>query len=512
MTQLLNPQLTVHDQRVIAQIAADWRLTPATYAYKISRGTWIPSKHLQFIAAKVAKAIAKGNGRIIISAPPRHGKSQLTSIYTPGWLLERYPHYKTILAGYGAELATGFSRQVRDMIMDPNNEHLLKTRIRKDASRVEAFLTPEGGGMYAVGLGGAITGRGANVLLIDDYIKEIKEALSPAYRDYIWNWFVTTAYTRLEPGGTCIIIATRWHSDDLIGRILATQRDQWEYIELPAIAEENDQIGRAVGEPLFPERYPVERLEELRGTLGSIFFAALFQQKPVDETGKISDRAWLKPYPYAQIPEHELRDWKFARIWDLAATPDDGDYTVGTKLAHNKKLNKTIIMNVIRDQMSPAQIESKVRLTAVADTTDVDVYIEQEPGSSGIHLVDHYARNVLPEFHVEGIPAVVKKLIRAQPMLAAAEAGDIWYMEGSWNEPFLREFDTFPTGEFDDQVDTAAAGFQRLSGKRIFTAAWGRKTGRARNSEQIRKAQFALANGGKPARRITGATFGRKRS
>jgi hypothetical protein len=264
--------LTTHDRRIISQVQKNWKLTPATLAYRISRQQWIPAKHLQYISLRVAQAIARGNGRIIISAPPRHGKSQLTSIYVPTWILEQFPNYKVILAGYGADLATGFSRQVRDIFTDEDNHGLLKTRIRQDAKRVEAFLV-EGhtGGMYAVGLGGAITGRGAHVLLIDDYIKEIKEALSPAYRDYIWNWFVTTAYTRLEPGGTCIIIATRWHSDDLIGRLLATEGTtdtggKWEYIELPAIAEEGDMLGRKVGEALFPDRYPISALEDIQET------------------------------------------------------------------------------------------------------------------------------------------------------------------------------------------------------------------------------------------------------
>lgn len=139
-----------HDRRVINRIANNWKLTPATFAYQISRGTWIPSPHLMYISSRVAKAVANGNGRIIISAPPRHGKSQLTSIYTPAWVLEMFPQYKTILAGYGAELATGFSRQVRDIYFDADNKDLLTTRVRKDSSRVEAFLTEQGGGMYAV--------------------------------------------------------------------------------------------------------------------------------------------------------------------------------------------------------------------------------------------------------------------------------------------------------------------------------------------------------------------------
>lgn len=496
-----------YERSVVAKIMGDWKMTPATFAHKISRGTWIPAPHLRYISLRVAQAIARGNGRIIISAPPRHGKSQLSSIYTPAWVMERYPHYKTILAGYGSELATGFSRQVRDIFQDKDNAHLLSTRIRRDSSRVEAFLTEDGGGMYAVGLGGAITGRGANVLLIDDYIKEIKEALSSTYRDYIWNWFVTTAFTRLEPNGTCIIIATRWHSDDLIGRILQQFPGQWEYIEIPAIAEKDDLLGRTEGEALFSERYPIDKLLELKETLGSIFFQALYQQKPVDESKKLTDRDWIKEAGVADLDYHIMDDVRWARIWDMAATQGGGDWTVGSLVGYSKKYNRTYIKNVIRDQISPGKAEEKIRETAIADGTDVKIYLEQEPGSSGIALVDHYKRNVLPEFFVEGIPVVVQKLVRAQPFLAAAEAGNVYYIPGKWVEPFLKEFDSFPGGEFDDQVDTVSAGYQRLSGKRMFSASWGRNIkSQSTRAADSRKVMVSMATRGP----VRGATFGRR--
>lgn len=502
--------MSLHDQRALTQILNNWKLTPATFAHRISRGSWIPAPHLLYISLKVAQAVARGNGRIIISAPPRHGKSQLTSIYVPGWLLECYPMYKVILAGYGAELATGFSRQVRDLFTDKDNENLLKTRIRRDSSRVEAFLTEQGGGMYAVGLGGAITGRGAHVLLIDDYIKEIKEALSPTYRDYIWNWFVTTAYTRLEPNGSCIIIATRWHTDDLIGRILKNYPGQWEYIELPAIAEEGDILGREIGTALFPERYDLERLEELRETLGTMFFKALYQQKPVDETQKLADENWLKVVSH--IPAEDLPGMRRARVWDFAATPDGGDYAAGALCAYQPRNSKFYVENMVRGQLSPAALETKIRNTALTDGEDVKIYLEQEPGASGVQLVEHYQRNVLPEFIVEPIPATTKKVVRAQPLLAAAEAGKVYLLEGVWNGPFKREFDLFPTGPFDDQVDVVSAGYQKLSGKKVFSAAWGRtvKAGRTQESKALMRAQFKLATGNDKSSRVRGAVFGRR--
>jgi len=464
--------LSMHDIAEAKRVAQNYKLTPATLAYKLTGGAWIPAKHLMYISGRVAKGIAAGNARIIISAPPRHGKSELTSVHTPTWILECFPKYKTILAGYGADLSTGFSRRVRDVFTDAGNAHLLNTRIRRDAFRVEAFLNEQGGGMYAVGVGGPITGRGAHVLLIDDYIKEIKEALSPTYRDYIWNWFVTTAFTRLEPNGSCIIIATRWHSDDLIGRILEEYPEQWEYIEIPAIAQENDILHRMPGEALFPERYPIETLHSIKNTLGTMFFQALYQQQPVDESKKLTDGRWFKIID--TIPQADRASYIWARVWDLAATEGAGDYTVGTLIGYSKKLNHTVIANVIRKQISSAEIEAKVKSTALEDGPNVRVRIEQEPGSAGKHLVHHFATTVIPTSNVKGIPVNKDKLVRAQPFMAAAEAGNVSLLAGPWNDVFIREFDSFPGGINDDQVDTAASGFIELSGKKILSASWGR--------------------------------------
>jgi len=487
----------------LQHILSNWKLTPATFAHKISRGQWIPAPHLMYISAKIAQGIARGGARIIISAPPRHGKSQLTSVYTPAWILETFPQYKTILTGYGADLATGFSRQVRDIFLDEENFALLNARIRKDSSRVEAFHTEQGGGMFAVGLGGPITGRGANVLLIDDYIKEIKEALSPAYRDYIWNWFVTTAFTRLEPDGSCIIIATRWHSDDLIGRILQNFPGQWDYIELPAIAEHGDILGRQVGEALFPERYPLEKLQELQETLGSVFFAALYQQKPVDETKKITNGNWLGIVD--SIPPQEQKVLKRVRVWDLAATEDGGDWTVGTLMSYCAMTDVVYIENVVRKQVSPAQVEALVAKTAQLDGEEVKIRIEREPGSAGKSLVSHYRINVLEGFDVDEVPVVKNKLVRAQPFIAGAEAGKVKLVRGPWNDDFIKEFDAFPSGQHDDQIDTAGAGYTILTGKKIYSASWGRtrRAGTTQNSDAIKRSQARLAV------RRSKVTFGR---
>lgn len=481
-------------------------------ATKLTNGQWIAADWLKYVSMRVAHTIAKGGGRMIISAPPRHGKSELISVHTSTWVLENFPKRNVILTGYGADLVEGFGRRVRDQIRD--NEHMLKVRIRDDASKVSAFGTNQGGFMFAVGLGGAITGRGAHVLLIDDYIKEIKEALSPAYRDYVWNWFVTTAMTRLEPGATVIIIATRWHSDDLIGRVIKNFPGQWENICLPAEALANDIIHRPVGQALFRERYDEAFLAGQKELLGSMFYHSLYQQGPIDEITKMADPSWLKTCSI--LP---AGDFRWARVWDLAATEGAGDWTTGSLVGHSRKTNMFVLANVIRRQISPGAVETLVRNTAVSDGTDTIVCIEQEPGSSGKSLIVHFQDIVLPEFKVEAVPAVNSKTIRAQPYLAACEAGKVYLLDesvtqapgatGSWQDHYIREFESFPGGQFDDQVDTTAAGYNYLSGKKIYSASWGRKKddGSAkRNSKQVRKASFMVAT----TNRVRGATFGRR--
>ncbi|KAH0542672.1 hypothetical protein GP486_008622, partial [Trichoglossum hirsutum] len=342
------------------------------------------------------------------------------------------------------------------MFTNENNFGLLRTRLMQGAKKVDAFSTEHGGSMYAMGVGGPITGRGADVLLIDDYIKEIKEALSPAQRQYIWDWFTTTARTRLEPGGTVIIVATRWHSDDLIGRICTNMMHQgWDYIEIPAIATQEhcnlegglDIFGRHVGDALFPARYPIADLLELQDTLGSIFFSALFQQKPVDQTNKIADRTWIKIATEVTRYNEPLT---FARAWDLAATKDGGDFTCGIHFVYNKQRDVGIYTDMQRGQLSAQQAETLVKRTAEEDGIDTKIYIEVEPGSSGKALFEHYRINVLPGYTVIPVPSTKAKVVRAQPMLAAAEAGKLSFLQGPWNEAALREFDSFP-GEFDDQ-------------------------------------------------------------
>lgn len=489
---------------VFAQARADellqnWKLTPATLAHKVSRGAWIPKPFLMKVSLKIAQTIAKGNGRLLVSWPPRHGKSELITVNTPLWVMENFSGKQIVISSYGADLSTDFGRKIRDILTDPNNAELLSSRIRSDSKRLAKFQLLDNTSVTSVGLGGPITGRGADILLIDDYIKEIKEAMSQAHRDYVYDWFTTTAMSRLEPGATVIIIATRWHRDDLIGRLLRDFSDEWEYIRIPAIAEAGDPFGREVGEPLFPERQPLERLQEQRRLNGSFFFNAIYQQNPQAEEDKKADKAWLQPVTTVHRPE----EYMWARIWDMAGTYGDGDYTSGMLLGHHPTTKRNVIQNVLRKRMGPKDTKELVRMTAELDGRHVPVIIEQEPGSSGKAVVEHYRDDVLPEFQVFASPAVQTKYVRAHPALAAAEAGKVDYLaEQAWNKNFLDEFDNFPDDTVpNDQVDCLAIGYNFLTKGKKASPSWGRDT----TPQDVQ----SVASHPQSQAQVTGVVFGR---
>lgn len=485
------------------ELLANWKLTPATFAYTMSRGSWIPKDFLMKVSLKIATAIARGNGRLIVSWPPRHGKSELITVNTPMWVMENFPGKQIVICSYGADLSTDFGRKIRDMITDPDNEELLDSKLRKDSKRLAKFMMEDKTSLTSVGIGGPITGRGADILLLDDYIKSIKEAESQTQRDFIYNWFTTTAMSRLEPGATVIIVATRWHRDDLIGRLLRDFPDEWDYVRLPAIAEKNDPLGRELGSPLFPERQPLVRLQEQRRLLGSFYFNAIYQQNPMAEEDKKASAAWLRATNGNDFPRKEML---WARIWDFAGTYGHGDYSSGMLLGYHPPTRTALVDNILRKRMGAKEIKALVRQTAENDGVGVPIVLEQEPGASGKAVVEHYMNDVLPEYRVVADTAAVageRKYVRAHPVLAAAESGKIYYLDGqSWNKPFLSEFDVFPNVDgqhFDDQVDCLAMGFNFLTKDRKNSPSWGR-----------RKSGLVIPE--RDLSQVTSCVFGRRRS
>jgi hypothetical protein len=277
--------------------------------------------HHRLIAAEL-EAVERGeNDRLILCTPPRHGKSEIVSRSFPGWYLGRNPDKQIIATSYAGDLSTDFGRDARDRINDPRYRNLFDVRLRQDSRAADKWLTDKGGIYISAGIGGGITGRGFNVGLIDDPFKDWRDADSQTIRNWVWNWYLTTFYTRAMPGAAIVIIATRWHEDDLIGRLLKAQEeggDKWRVIKLPAIALEGDILGRAPGEALWPAWYPVEALMRIKNTpgedgAGSRAFSALYQQSPQVEGGNIFKRDWFRTF--RESPRYLF---KF-QSWDTAA-------------------------------------------------------------------------------------------------------------------------------------------------------------------------------------------------
>ncbi len=287
-----------------------------------------PAAHHRLIARHL-EAVERGDiTRLMIFMPPRAGKSMLVSEFFPAWYLGRNPSHYLIAATYAQELADDFGRKVRNQIADPSFQAVFPgCMLKGDSQASKRFHVtqkaesgePELDGAYfATGIGGPMSGRGAHLLLIDDAVKNREEAESPTIRQRNKDWYTSTAYTRLMPGGKVVVVMTRWHEDDLAGWLLSTQaHENWTTLCLPAIAEVEDAIGRKEGEALWPEAFPLETLAKIKESIGSRDWSALYQQHPTPLEGGIFKAAWFKRYDKPR--DHYTR---IVQSWDTAVKAD----------------------------------------------------------------------------------------------------------------------------------------------------------------------------------------------
>lgn len=488
------------------QLLSDYKLTPATLMARLDP-TYIASKWVLYLSWKIAQCIAKGSCGLLISAPPRHGKSRLATIATPLWVLENFPQHMTGVVTYGEDLSTDFSREIRDYVTQHQN--LLTVRLRQDVTRVANFLTTQGGGLKAVGLRGTITGRGFNVLVIDDYIKEPKEAQSANYLQGLYTWYQTVARTRLEPGAVIIIVATRWVRNDLHGKLMKLQeitgRNFFEYVSLPALAYEHppenvpqskwplgypDPLGRKPGEALFPERYSQEDMENMRAELESRWWEAMFQQNPFGDEGAVIDMSMLRKLDkedYAALKRdiyNQPSNFRIARYWDMASTKDAGDYSASARGILNIKTREFVVDDVIRGQFGAAKLEDKFVVTTQQDLRTYPICqfgVEEEPGSSGKYATRHFQK-LLNEAdgtqHIflasENAAKKGSKLLAAGPLIGAMEKGRVGYLDAPWNQDWYDELEAFPEGMKDDQVDATSGCYRLVMGLIGQSPVWGR--------------------------------------
>lgn len=384
----------------------------------------------------------------MIFMPPRHFKSETVTVRYAAWRLECDPAMRVIVGAYSQTLAEKFSRKTRRIARS-------RLHLSKERAASEDWETEQGGGLRAVGVGGGITGQGGNLVIVDDPVKNREEANSETYRNKVWDWYTDDLYTRLEPGAAMILIMTRWHQDDLAGRILVSENaKQWTVVSLPAEAEEGDPLGRHIGQALCPERFDEAALEDIHREIGNSFYA-LYQQRPQPAEGGMFKRE------KAQIAAASPVEGSRVRFWDKAGTKDAGDYTVGVRML--RAPNGTYyVEDVVRGQWEASDREAMMRQTAMLDGTKVRIKIEQEPGSSGKDSAAASIRN-LAGFSVEALPSSGSKEDRADGLAAQWGAGNVFLVKADWNANYIEELCAFSSGKHDDQVDASSGAFSALA-------------------------------------------------
>lgn len=412
---------------------------------------YAPASHHRLIAGKL-EAVERGEiDRLMIFMPPRHGKSELASRRFPAWALGRDPKRNVIAASYNSDLATDFGREVRNIVASPEYRAVFDTTLAQDSRAANRWNTNKAGTYVAAGVGTAVTGRGAHILLIDDPLKDREEADSELRRQRIWDWYTSTAYTRLAPGGAVVLIQTRWHEDDLAGRLLEAQDrggDQWEVLSLPALDGE---------EPLWPEWYDKDALERIRAAIGPRDWSALYQQAPAPDEGTYFKREWLRYW--SKLPD----DLYLYGASDYAVTDGGGDYTVHL-VAGIDGSGDVYLVDLWRNQTTPDQwIEALLDLMARHEP----LTWAEEQGQI-IKSVGPFLERRMAERNVycarEAFASAADKPTRARAFQARMASGKVYLPENApWLADFVSELLTFPAGKNDDQVDAASLMFRLLA-------------------------------------------------
>jgi predicted phage terminase large subunit-like protein len=416
--------------------------------------------------AKMARAferVARGEcKRLIINMPPRHTKSEFASYLLPAWFLGNFPHKKVIQTSHTAELAVGFGRKVRNLVdSDIYKDVFTETSLQSDSKAAGRWNTSKGGDYFAIGVGGAVTGKGADILIIDDPHSEQEAALAevnPEIYDKTYEWYTSGPRQRLQPGGSIIIVMTRWSKKDLTGQVLkaAAQRDgdEWEVIEFPAILPS--------GNPLWPEFWSVKELEALRNELPNQKWMAQYMQNPTSESAAIIKREWWQIWEEDHPPQCEF----VLQSWDTAFEKHNrADYSACTTWGvfyqedDNGVMQANIILlNAFRKRMEFPELKKK----AIEESKEWEpdsIIIEKK--ASGAPLIY--------EMRSMGIPVQEftpgkgnDKISRLNAVSDIFASGRVWVPNTHWAEEVVDEVASFPGGEHDDYVDSVSLALMRF--------------------------------------------------
>lgn len=445
----------------------------------LAKLTWgeqlLTPPHLQLLNSKLVQVATGDIRRLLITMPPRHGKSMLTSEHFPAWYLGTFPDRQVILASYEAEFASHWGGLARNVLEEYG--HVFGVTVNSGTSAKNNWgIAGRRGLMKTAGVGGAITGKGAHLLIIDDPVKNAEEANSYVMRQKTWEFYQSTARTRLEPGGSVVVIQTRWHGDDLAGRLITQSRrhsQQWEIFNLPAIAGQDDPIGRKPGDALWPERYNEQELRAIREDVGEYVWAALYQQRPQsDEGGKIK-REWLRYWnPHGDFyrccnpdgsTRHQFLFHECTRITTIDAAGSSAEitaekkgkphsYSVISTFDFHRETGSLVWIDVRRGRWDINELQ---RHTRAVHAELNPAWIGVEPASNGAALLQ-----LCRDLSMRPLPAEGKdKVTRAARALNDFEQGRIYIArDARWRDDLEAELLAWEgtSDEQADQIDTLA--------------------------------------------------------
>ena len=418
--------------------------------------------HNELIAAKLEACFRGKINRLIINVPPRSLKSHAAAVAFPAYVLGHNPSAQIICASYGQDLASKHSMDCRTLMTSAWYRGLFPTRLSPQKQSLQEFLTTHGGSRLSTSVGGVLTGRGADLIIIDDPLKP-DEALSETQRNAVNDWYDHTLYSRQNSKQDCviifIIIMQRLHEDDLVGHVL--EQEYWEHIRLPAIAEAEEThfietplcsraIHRHIGEPLHPEREPLAVLEHLRHTIGEYNFAGQYQQSPAPQGGGIIKRQWFKTYTPQGCPEafdYILQSWDTAnKVTELS------DYSVCT--TWGKKGKDLYLLHVYRKKIDYPTLKRAVAEQAQLWSASVIVI---EDKASGTQLIQELAYEGVYNIQRYQPGPNQDKPMRMYLCCNLIENGFVYLPEqADWLTDYLNELTVFPNGKYDDQVDSTS--------------------------------------------------------
>lgn len=441
------------------------RMTPGGLAWHASRGRWVSPKHLTLLNRKLLDVAAGRVKRLAVSMPPRHGKSELVSRYFPAWYLGSFPDRRVILTGYEADFAAGWGRKARD-VLATHGPGVFGVRVRSDSSAANRWeIADRDGGMVTAGVGGPITGKGADVLVIDDPVKNAEDARSPVLREKHKDWYKSTAFTRLEPGGAVVLVMTRWHQDDLAGWLLGggmeDDPEPWEVVCLPAIATGNglDAIGRAPGEALWPARYSVEALKAHQSD--PYWWSALYQQDPRAEGGT----EWGKEFFPSSIWFDDWPRGDHLQLLTIALDPSkgkdakSGDYSALVALARDRNGCLWVEANLARRPLARIVTDGIEFARSVAASSGLTVEgFGVESDQFQELLADEFVRQtqaagfMLPLYKM--LTGGVNKQVRIRRLSSYITRKQIRFRNTPGTRLLVRQLQEFPTADHDDGPDS----------------------------------------------------------